>query len=78
MVKCRKCGYWYHTECAEEPDRKGKEDPHFCFWLCPKCKPDPKVDPGYKFTYRSKDDIEKDKHYEDSDYELEPDYRMWK
>jgi hypothetical protein len=78
MAKCRECGYWYHTECAEEPDRKGKEDPNFSFWLCPKCKSDPKGDPSYKSTCRSKEDIEKDKHYEDSDYEMEPDYRMWK
>jgi hypothetical protein len=78
MAKCRECGYWYHTECAEEPDRRGKEDPNFSFWLCPKCKPDPKVDPGYKSTCRSEEDIDKDRHYEDSDYEMEPDYRMWK
>jgi hypothetical protein len=78
MAKCRECGYWYHTECAEEPDRKGKEDPNFSFWLCPKCKPDLKGDPGYKSTCHSKEDIEKDRHYEDSDYEMEPDYRMWK
>ena len=78
MAKCRECGYWYHTECAGEPERRGKEDPNFSFWLCPKCKLDPKGDPGYKSTRRSKEDIDKDRHYEDSDYEMEPDYRMWK
>ena len=79
MARCRgECGYWYHTECAKEPDRQGKDDPNFSFWLCPKCKPDPKANPSHKLAIYSKEEIEKDKHFEDSDYELEPDYRMWK
>lgn len=77
MVKCRKCGYWYHPWCVDEHDRDGRADPYFSFWLCLKCKPDPKQDPGYKFTYRPKADIEKDIHYEDTDFEMEPDYKLW-
>lgn len=76
MGRCRKCGYWYHTWCTGEPDQEGRDDPNFSFWLCPKCKPDPKQDPDYKFIYRSKADMEADKHYEDIDSDFEPDLRI--
>lgn len=59
MVKCRRCGYWYHPWCADEPDQDGRSDPYFSFWLCPHCKSVPTLDPGYNSTYRSEADIEK-------------------
>lgn len=76
MAKYCKCGYWNHTFCANEPDQEGKDDPNFSFWLCPKCKPDPKLILGYEFTYQSKIDIEVDKHYEDSDPDSGEDFRV--